>query len=40
MTVPSVVYALVMNFGAIAFVALMRHRASGAGGGPLTIGGT
>ena len=40
MTVPSVVYALVMNFGAIAFVALMRRRASGSGGGPLTIGGT
>lgn len=40
MTVPSVVYALVMNIGAIAFVALMRRRASGGGGGPVTIGGT
>lgn len=37
MTVPSVVYALVMNLGAIAFVVLMRGRASGA---PLTVGGT
>ena len=38
MTVPSVVYALLMNFGAIGFVILMRGRERNSAGGRINVG--